>query len=51
MPGGIEQVDDAVRYRNCSAVEVIEMPRSFSIAIQSDTVERRPLYRGSRRLR
>src|ERR1700751_1160351 len=31
-----------VRYGNCNAVEVIEMPLAFSISIQSDTVERRP---------
>ena len=27
---------------NCRAVELTEMPRAFSISIQSDTVERRP---------
>src|SRR6476469_3098901 len=31
-----------VRYGNCNAVDVIEMPLAFSISIQSDTVERRP---------
>src|SRR4029077_4455888 len=31
-----------VRYGNCSAVDVIEMPLAFSISIQSDTVARRP---------
>ncbi len=30
------------RYGNCSAVEVMEMPRAFSISIQSDTVDLRP---------
>ena len=48
VAGGVEQVDDAGRcrpgcvYGNCSAVEVIEMPRAFSISIQSETVARRP---------
>ena len=31
-----------VRYGNCNAVDVIEMPLAFSISIQSDTVARRP---------
>ena len=29
-------------YSNCSAAEVIEIPRAFSISIQSETVARRP---------
>src|SRR3954454_14682115 len=32
----------ASRYSNCSAAEVMEMPRSRSMSIQSDTVPRRP---------
>src|SRR3954451_18804738 len=31
-------------YSNCSAAEVIEMPRSRSMSIQSDTVPRRPAF-------
>src|SRR4051812_21308435 len=34
----------ASRYSNCSAAEVIEMPRSRSMSIQSDTVPRRPAF-------
>ena len=32
----------ASRYSNCSAADVMEMPRAFSMSIQSDTVPRRP---------
>lgn len=31
-----------VLYGNCRAVEVMEMPRAFSMSIQSETVARRP---------
>ena len=34
----------ASRYGNCRADELMEMPRAFSMSIQSDTVERRPAF-------
>ena len=41
MTGRIEQVDlRALRIRNCSTEELIEIPRCFSISIQSEVVLR-----------
>lgn len=51
MPRGIQQVNGLSRYGNCITEVVIEIPRCFSISIQSDLacwLEPRPLpYRRS----
>ena len=41
-PGVSSRLTTASPYPNCSAAELMEMPRAFSMSIQSDTVLLRP---------